>query len=89
MHEFTHDTYPDMARDHTETHYQYFKRAFTKYQNIRRLLKGIIDETNARSDHKQEGYLRDFSDRSTPKQIRDQNKLTFEYECFYKCLSDE
>ena len=66
--------------------FDYFKRSFQKYLTIRRLVKGIIDETNKRNVNKQEGYLRSFKDRKAPRIITDQEKTTFEYECFYKCF---
>ena len=58
------------------------------FKHIRILLKGIIEETNARRTQKQQGFIRDFSDRRAPDFYFFEEKLPFQLECLYKSLKD-
>ena len=58
------------------------------YKNMRRLVEGIIDETNLQRISQQNGFLRDFKDRRAPNFFFIEEKITFQVECLYKSLKD-
>jgi hypothetical protein len=61
MREFTEETYVDHFREPLESMKAYLKRSFLYYKYMRQLVKGIIDETNARRpNYQQLGYLKSF-----------------------------
>jgi hypothetical protein len=47
------------------------------FKHMRRILKGIIDETNLRRISQQNGFLRDFNDRRAPNFYFIEEKITF------------
>lgn len=61
MREFTEEAYVDHSRQPGESMKAYLKRSFLYYKYMRQLVKGIIDETNARRpNYQQLGYLKSF-----------------------------
>jgi hypothetical protein len=51
--EFTKESYVDHCRLPNETNKAYLKRSFWYYKHMRRIVEGIINETNARRPDKQ------------------------------------
>ena len=55
---------------------------------MRFLIKGIINETNARRVQQQNGFIRDFRDRRAPNFPFIEESITFMIECLYKSFKD-
>ncbi|CDW81296.1 UNKNOWN [Stylonychia lemnae] len=80
--EFHDKEYPDHKIEEGESWHSYFKRSFEMYKKFRRIWAGIITMSNRKSVESQDGYLRDFNDRTTEKYP------LFQLEVFYKVFRD-
>ncbi|CDW77167.1 UNKNOWN [Stylonychia lemnae] len=87
--EFMFRDYPDHRRYQGESHFQYFKRSFLIYKEVRQVMRSIFNLTNQQSEQKQEGFIKKFKNRKVHTFIAVQEIMSFQYECFYKNFEEK